>query len=180
MFVQERADADVEERHQEIKAAAHTRLRHYLRSYRKRNNLTIAEMAKKVGYTQDHYRKFEASTPENRFSSAVLFINSFAEIDGMDLTTFIHYLFPTPSHQHGELFPWEKILLTAFHKIAPEIRSEFCHGLCSKATKSGPLLSKVSQLVQLASAMAKLSADELDAVELLVKRLTSQRVGYEH
>ena len=108
------------------------RLNHYLSSYRNQNKLTNEAMAKKLGYSVDHYRKLESgATSEGKFISCMDYLTSLAKISDMSLEQFIMYLNnkelvtdenKTPKR---ELFNWEIKILALFANIDMGLRSKF-------------------------------------------------------
>ena len=154
----------------------HLRLRHYLRSHRRRNNLTLAEMAKKLGYTLDHYRKFESRGGNHRFTNAIEFIETFAKIEGMNLHEFLTYLIPNEERQHPKLLPWQISLLAAVGKIDTSIRSEICHGLCSKVAAGRSSLKTFNTAMAMLPQLAQLPEGDLAAFKKILDSLAKTKV----
>lgn len=114
------------------------RLAHYLRGYRKRSSLTQNVLADNLGYTELHYRRLEGTQTDNIVVKAVDTLAFFADLQDMSAMDFLAYLEHRTPDNKGELFPWEKTLIQAFHELELETRMGFVHKLCGKAkTKDG-------------------------------------------
>lgn len=139
-----------------------SRLAHFLRGYRKRNNLTQAVLADHLGYTELHYRRLESSSVDNLVVKAIDSIAFFADLQGMTAVDFLAYLEQKNIESKTDLFPWEKTLLAAFHDLELETRMSFVHKLCSKA-KSKEGRDRLRKIMELSLALEEnLDDNQLD------------------
>ena len=158
------------------KKALQLKLRHYLRTYRQRNEMTAGQMAEKLGWTEIHQRRYESTSPENRLMSSLDLISVFASLTDMKLGDFVTYLSDETKAETEEssLTPWEMTLLDCFRSLDLTTRSEFVHGLCSKYGKSdqAKFRSLVELMVKFDSAF---SNDEFTLVKMIVDYIATKR-----
>lgn len=161
---------------EQYKEKIQTRLRHFLKMHRKRNDLSTVQMAHLLGYTHDHYRKFETKNHNNRFISALEFLFNFAQIEGMDLEQFIAYFHPKKDKKKDNLFPWEKEVLEALSSVPVSIRGFFSHQICRRANK-GDQASKVkfTKLMYLVCILDDVGPEIIDSIISLAESITKNK-----
>ena len=111
------------------------RLSWFLKNYRKNNNLTSKELAKKLGYTPPRYSEIEkANNIESRFCNVLEFLSSIYSLEGMSLSEFALFLEgETRIHKESksgtlppqELYKWEKNILRIFDRSDTILRDAF-------------------------------------------------------
>ena len=159
------------------------KLRHYLRTYRQRHDLTAGQLAEVLGWTEIHQRRYESLSPENRLVSSLDLISVFASLTDMNLGEFVNYLADQQdiNKEHSSLEPWESTLLRSFRDLDLSSRSEFVHGLCGKYVEAKP--RKLESLIMLISQIDEhLSEDEYMLLQVVLKYVFSRKSkpGYGH
>ena len=147
------------------------RLAHYLKSYRERHDLNQADVAKKLGYAIDHYKRLELAG-EERIANVMEFFTNFALLDFSNALDFLVYLENTTTPGSSrELYPWEKNLLKGFNELPSEIRRDFTASFCAEKKKS---TWDLGEAIELLRSISRLDKQERLLVEVMISRLTKQ------
>ena len=149
------------------------RLAHYLKSYRDRNGLSQPEVAKKLGYTLDHYKRLEGAQ-EDRIANSIEFIRNFAflDFDG-DFVDFLIYLENKSRPEKSHDYPWAQNLIDAFAALSGDDRREFMSQYCAKE-KKGPWT--LAALVGFSREMAQLTDEDRTIVEIILAILGRRKL----
>jgi transcriptional regulator with XRE-family HTH domain len=149
--------------------ALQARLLHFLKKYRRSNNMSVDQMAAKLSYSVDHYKQFELSNPNNRLISSLDFVCEFAQLAGMSISEFVNYLSDVPLDKRQDLYPWEKELLVFFNGCDLMIRRRFT-GMLQIRDRA-----KVERSLAAAERLAQLPDEELTAIEKILDAMTGTR-----
>jgi transcriptional regulator with XRE-family HTH domain len=143
---------------------------HYLKSYRRRKDLTQSELARKLDYAESHIRKFEGRQADNRMTNALEFLYNIAALEGLDLISFLSYLESRPEEgaTNRTLYPWEQTVLHALQGLDLASRRRFVAGFLAKEQD----MQRMSRVLRLASTMGTLSEADLSMMELLLERIS--------
>ncbi len=103
------------------------KLSFFLKNHRMKNNLSSKEMAYILGYAPSRYCKMESEeVPYDRFANSVSLLKRFANLEGMSLSEFVHFLdAESMNYQEQSYRRWEAKVLSTFRKIKMNIRRDF-------------------------------------------------------
>ncbi len=141
---------------------------HYLKSYRRRKDLTQAELAKRLDYAESHIRKFEGRQADNRMTRALEFMRTIAALEDLDLISFLAYLEGRADADatHRQLYPWELTVLASLQAVDLTTRRQFVAGYLANEKNT----ERVSKVLRLAAKIGNLPNADLALVEQLVLR----------
>lgn len=98
---------------------------HYLKRHRRNTGESVSDMAKRFGYSVDHYKRFESKSVDNRFIKCLDFIAEVAKIQQMDVKQLINFISGSDIEEGRELFIWEKEVIDYLSRININKRRNF-------------------------------------------------------
>lgn len=100
------------------------RINHFLKGYRKKNNLTQSEMATRIHTTKSTVSRIE-NGQDKQINEVLAMLERIAQLEGMELGPFINYLDASQSPAtQSTLFPWQTAALEALAPIKQSLRLE--------------------------------------------------------
>ena len=147
------------------------KITHYLQEYRNDNDLTQKEMASKLNYKEDSYRKLEGPKGDNRIISSINYLKSFAHLRNMTLSEFVTYItsseYEPPSNERQH-YSWEDKLLKAFGNSNMETRSLFIHKICKEVNNNQSLQENFNYTVDISSKIFYLNEKQKKVIEMII------------
>jgi len=132
----------------EQKLVYQRRLAHFLRDYRKKNNIKASEMAETLSYSYVRYLELEkADKPQDRYIRSVDFLFRLASLKDLSLTEFVTYLEEGDSKPRLQKSNWEEILLGKFDKLDLSVKNDFISVLKKSDKKHSEVLLGIANLL---------------------------------
>ena len=145
------------------------RLSHYLKKYREYNHLTQSDVAVKLNYKTEFYRRIELEM-EDRISNVFEYLENFANLTNKSIVDFVVYMEQLDITKIDRaLFEWEKRLLDILNSLPSDERRKFDLEYISNVDKE-----KIFKIINIANKMSKIDKFTLNLIELIVESLTTK------
>lgn len=139
----------------------HFQISHYLRTFRKVNNLTQDGLAHRLGLSKTTVCEYEDPIAANRIRNSLITLEKISNLSGSNISDFIGRL----SDRKRNDSPWKKVLFGFFDHLTTRNQTRFISVL--KGTSPDELNILLEAFIKLSS----LQEDKLKAVTRLVDLL---------
>ena len=146
------------------------RLAHYLKSYRSKNDLTQAQVADKIGYKTEFYRRIELQI-EDRIANVFEYLDNFAKLENKSIVDFILYMEKLDITKYDRsLFEWEKKVIDAFNTLPQDTRRKFSTEYINKLD-----IDKFLKIINIANNLAKIDKELFELIYVLVENAVNRK-----
>jgi len=146
------------------------RLAHYLKSYRSKNDLTQAQVADKIGYKTEFYRRIELQI-EDRIANVFEYLDNFAKLENKSIVDFIVYMEKLDITKYDRsLFEWEKKVIDAFNTLPQDTRRKFSTEYINKLD-----IDKFLKIINIANNLAKIDKELFELIYVLVENAVNRK-----
>jgi transcriptional regulator with XRE-family HTH domain len=142
------------------------RITHFLKGYRKKNNLTQSQLAVKLGTTKSTVSRIE-NDQDKQVTLVIGILENLGKLENMDLGVFLAYLDGknVGGQTDDALFPWQRAAISALEGIKQSVRLELVADVFSQKTERREqlftLLVKLSQLPEASQELITRLVDEM-------------------
>ncbi len=148
------------------------RLAHYLKNYRSKNELTQAQVADKIGYKTEFYRRIELQI-EDRIANVFEYLENFSRLENKSIVDFVVYMEKLDITKYDRsLFEWEKKIIDAFNTLPQDVRRKFNLEYINKID-----VEKFQKIINIANNLSKVDDTLFDLIYLLVEHSVNKKAS---
>lgn len=141
------------------------RINHFLKGFRRKNQLTQTELATQIRVTKSTVSRIE-NGQDKQILETLSMLERIGQLENMDLGVFLAYLdASSTANPGGQLFPWQSATLDALAGIKQSLRLDLTTEVMSKNTK------EIERLMELLVHINRLPESSLQALEAIIRTM---------
>lgn len=141
------------------------RINHFLKGFRRKNQLTQTELATQIRVTKSTVSRIE-NGQDKQILETLSMLERIGQLENMDLGAFLAYLDASSTAKPaGQLFPWQSATLDALAGIKQSLRLDLTTEVMSKNTK------EIERLIELLVHINRLPESSLQALEAIIRTM---------